>query len=203
MGNCCGSSATVSSESGPAPKTQVEDPHSQNTSQSTHQASKPLSNASSQTLSVVSSPNGSGEKHADPTVQVPRRRETTPPTSHKPRAVRPKRVRSQGLESAQRDRDCVDHLPATGDVPAVRDPRRQETFSQRARLYPPGEMSWTKSEDLLGKGHSTQSGSLQVPGTNPAPVEKQGPPRFRPTLQSLLPKDFRYAVRSYWSMTTK
>src|SRR5258708_12588701 len=104
MGNCCGSSATVPSESGPAPKTQVEDPHSQNTSQSTHQASKPLSNASSQTLSVVSSPNGSGEKHADPTVQVPPRRETTPPTSHKPRPVRPKPLLSHHLDSSHRPR---------------------------------------------------------------------------------------------------
>ncbi len=167
---------------------------------------RPLSTASSQTLSVVSSPNGSGEMHAYPTVRVPRTCETTPTTSHKPRAVRPERVQSQGLEFAQRYRDDADHLPASGDVPAARDPRRQETFSQRARLHPPGEMSWTKSENPLGNGHSTQFVSLQVnevPRAIPTPVEKQGLSRFRPTLQSLLSKDFRYAVRSYWSMTTK
>jgi hypothetical protein len=195
MGNCCGSSATVPSESAPtapALKTQAGDRHSQNTSQSAYQASEPLSTASDQTLHVVSLPNGNDEKHPDPT--VPRRRGTTPITLHTPRAVRPERVQSQGLESALRDRDGADYLPASGDVLAAQNPRRQETFSQRPRLHPPGEISRAKSDNPLGNEHSTQFGSFQVLGTNSTPVEKQGPPRFRPTLQSLLSKDFRYAV---------
>src|SRR5713226_2021907 len=193
MGNCCGSSATVPSESGPAPKTQAGDPHPQNTSQSTHQTSEPLSVASYRTSFVVSSPNGSSGRHGDPTVQHDHEMSQT--TSYEPRAVRSEHVRSRSrtLESSQRHRDGTGHLPPSGGVPAAEDPRHQETFPHRVRLHPPSQRPLTKSEVVPGRGHPPRFESFSVSGINQTPVEKRGQPRFRPTLQSLLSKDFKYA----------
>lgn len=199
MGNCCGGSAAVPSDSPPQP---VPAP-TQATVPSPHPT--PSSN-------VASSP---GLVPAHDTTQQDYEMNTL---SYNHGAVASER---QDSTPSQRRGDDRDHPPPS--PPSASNPHSQETnsylykprgkpsprlhksvsvdtpFPQRPRSHSPSRMTRTSSTVLSGHGPQptdTQSESGQAPGTGQMPADRQERrPRFPSTLQSLLSNDFRCVAR--------
>ena len=203
MGNCCGGSATVPSESSSPSK-----PVPVHTVPSSHSTFTPSSHVASSSKSISGTPVYDTAHHEYEMTTL------SPENS----AVAPERLRSQDSTSSQRRRDDRDYPPPPSDS----NPHGQEMRSlyrhrgppskpQKSRptattspqgppSHPSSQMTRTPSTFLHGDDRSqptgTQPESGLASGTGQMPVDRQERrPRFPSTLQTVLSNDFRCVAR--------